>query len=93
MPRSTSRCDGGGCDARVIELLIPGVLGIAAFVLLSPLVKRVEAIKLCKPGGTLEIVVLGPATIEWSLAKSIASTRRAPAVYGSRPALASKRYP
>jgi uncharacterized protein (TIRG00374 family) len=50
---------------RVIELWIPAVLGIAAFVQLRLLLKReTEAIKLCKPGDTIEIVGLGPATID-----------------------------
>jgi uncharacterized membrane protein YbhN (UPF0104 family) len=50
---------------RVIELWIPAVLGIAAFVQLRVLLRREsEAIKLCKPGDTIEIVGLGPATVE-----------------------------
>jgi uncharacterized membrane protein YbhN (UPF0104 family) len=49
---------------RVIELWIPAVLGIAAFVQLRLLLRReTEAIRLCKPGDTIEIVGLGPATI------------------------------
>jgi uncharacterized protein (TIRG00374 family) len=52
---------------RVIELWIPGVLGIAAFVQLRLLLRReTEAIKLCKPGDTVEIVGLGPATVDRS---------------------------
>jgi hypothetical protein len=52
---------------RVIELWIPAVLGIAAFVQLRLLLRReTEAIKLCKPGDTIEIVGLGPATINRS---------------------------
>jgi hypothetical protein len=50
---------------RVIELWIPAVLGIAAFVQLRLLLKReTEAITLCKPGDSVEIVGLGAATIE-----------------------------
>jgi uncharacterized membrane protein YbhN (UPF0104 family) len=50
---------------RVIELWIPAVLGIAAFVQLRVLLRReTEAIKLCKPGDTIEIVGLGPTTVE-----------------------------
>ena len=50
---------------RVIELWIPAVLGIAAFVQLRLLLRReTEAIKLCKPGDTIEIVGLGPAIID-----------------------------
>jgi uncharacterized protein (TIRG00374 family) len=56
---------------RVIELWIPAVLGIAAFVQLRLLLRReTEAIKLCKPGDTIEIVGLGPATVERSGIKS-----------------------
>ena len=52
---------------RVIELWIPAVLGIAAFVRLRLLLRReTEAIKLCEPGDTVEIVGLGPATINRS---------------------------
>jgi uncharacterized membrane protein YbhN (UPF0104 family) len=48
---------------RVIELWIPAVLGIAAFVQLRLLLGReTEAIKLCEPGDTIEIVGLGPVT-------------------------------
>jgi hypothetical protein len=65
---------------RVIELWIPAVLGIAAFVQLRPLLSRdTEAIKLCKPGDTIEIAGLGPATIDRSSVKSTASAMRAPA--------------
>jgi uncharacterized membrane protein YbhN (UPF0104 family) len=56
---------------RVIELWIPAVLGIAAFVQLRLLLRReTEAIKLCNPGDTVEIVGLGPATVERSGGKS-----------------------
>ena len=52
---------------RVIELWIPAVLGIAAFVQLRLLLRQeTEAIKLCKPGDTIEIIGLGPATIDRS---------------------------
>jgi uncharacterized protein (TIRG00374 family) len=52
---------------RVIELWIPAVLGIAAFVQLRLLLRReTEAIKLCTPGDIIEIVGLGPATINRS---------------------------
>ena len=52
---------------RVIELWIPAVLGIAAFVQLRLLLRReTEAIKLCEPGDTVEIVGLGPTTINRS---------------------------
>ena len=50
---------------RVIELWIPALLGIAAFVQLRLLLKReTEAINLCNPGDRVEIVGLGPATIK-----------------------------
>jgi uncharacterized protein (TIRG00374 family) len=52
---------------RVIELWIPAVLGIAAFAQLRRLLKReTEAINICQPGDTVEIVGLGPATIDRS---------------------------
>jgi uncharacterized protein (TIRG00374 family) len=52
---------------RVIELWIPAALGIAAFVQLRLLLRReTEVIKLCQPGDTIEIVGLGPATINRS---------------------------
>jgi hypothetical protein len=52
---------------RVIELWIPAVLGIAAFLQLRRLLRREsDAIKLCTPGDTVEIVGLGPATIHRS---------------------------
>jgi uncharacterized protein (TIRG00374 family) len=55
---------------RVIELWIPAVLGIAAFVQLRLLLRREsEAINLCKPGDTVEIVGLGLATVERSEGK------------------------
>jgi uncharacterized membrane protein YbhN (UPF0104 family) len=50
---------------RVVELWIPAVLGLVAFVQLRLLLRQeAEAIKLCKPGDTIEIVGLGPATID-----------------------------
>ena len=50
---------------RVIELWIPAVLGIGAFVQLRLLLKReTEVIRLCKPGETIEIVGLGTATFD-----------------------------
>jgi uncharacterized membrane protein YbhN (UPF0104 family) len=49
---------------RVIELWIPAILGIAAFVQLRLLLRReTEAINLCQPGDTIQIVGLGSATI------------------------------
>jgi uncharacterized membrane protein YbhN (UPF0104 family) len=52
---------------RVIELWIPAVLGIAAFAQLRRLLKQeTEAINICNPGDTIEIVGLGPATIDRS---------------------------
>ena len=65
---------------RVIELWIPAVLGIAAFVQLRRLLRQeTEAIKLCKPGDTVEIIGLGPATVDRSGVKSNPSAIRAPA--------------
>jgi uncharacterized protein (TIRG00374 family) len=56
---------------RVIELWIPAVLGMAAFVQLRLLLSReAEAIKLCTPGDIVEIVGLGPATIERSVGEN-----------------------
>ena len=50
---------------RVIELWIPSVMGIVAFAQLRRLLKReTEAINICNPGDTIEIVGLGPATID-----------------------------
>ena len=50
---------------RVIELWIPAVMGIAAFVQLRLLLRReTDAIQLCVPGDTIEIVGLGLATVE-----------------------------
>jgi uncharacterized membrane protein YbhN (UPF0104 family) len=50
---------------RVIELWIPAVMGIAAFAQLRRLLKReTEAINMCQPGETVEIVGLGPATVD-----------------------------
>ena len=65
---------------RVVELWVPAILGIAAFVQLRLLLRReTEAIKLCKPGDTIEIVGLGPATIERSGIKSTVSAVSGPA--------------
>ena len=67
---------------RVIELWIPAVLGIAAFVQLRLLLRReTEAIKLCAPGDTVEIVGLGPRTAELSSAR--ASPLRSPSTTSS----------
>jgi len=50
---------------RVIELWIPAVMGIAAFAQLRRLLKReTEAINMCQPGEIVEIVGLGPATVD-----------------------------
>jgi uncharacterized protein (TIRG00374 family) len=52
---------------RVIELWLPSLLGIAAFVQLRLLLRReTVAIQLCQPGEIVEIVGLGPATIDQS---------------------------
>jgi uncharacterized protein (TIRG00374 family) len=52
---------------RVIELWIPAVLGIAAFAQLRRLLKHeAEVINLCQPGDIIEIVGVGPATIDRS---------------------------
>jgi uncharacterized protein (TIRG00374 family) len=60
---------------RVIELWIPAVLGIAAFVQLRLLLRReTEAINLCQPGDTIQIVGLGPAKIVGAEVKSRATT-------------------
>jgi hypothetical protein len=65
---------------RVIELWIPAVLGIAAFVQLRRLLRQeTEGIKLCKPGDTVEILGLGATTVDRSRVKSTASAMRAPA--------------
>ena len=65
---------------RAIELWIPAVLGLAAFAQLRRLLRReTEAIQLCKPGDTIEIVPLGTATIERPGMKSTASATRVPA--------------
>jgi uncharacterized protein (TIRG00374 family) len=56
---------------RVISLWIPALLGLAAFVQLRALLRHeTEAIKLCEPGDTVEIVGLGPATITRSAGES-----------------------
>ena len=67
---------------RVIELWVPAVLGIAAFVQLRLLLKReTDAIKLCRPGDTIEIVGLGSATVDRFGVKSTASAMHPPAAY------------
>jgi uncharacterized membrane protein YbhN (UPF0104 family) len=49
---------------RVIELWIPAVLGITAFAQLRLLLrKETEAINLCSPGDTVDIVGVGPTTM------------------------------
>ena len=54
-------------------------LGIAAAVQPRPLLKReTEAIKLCKPVDTIEIIGLGRATVDRSGAKSTASAMHPP---------------
>jgi uncharacterized membrane protein YbhN (UPF0104 family) len=59
---------------RVIELWIPAVLGISAFVQLRLLLRReTEALALCNPGDTIEIVGLGPATVDRSALESTTS--------------------
>jgi uncharacterized protein (TIRG00374 family) len=66
---------------RVIELWIPSVLGITAFVQLRRLLRReTEAINLCNPGDTIEIVGLGLATIDRSGVKPTVGAVRAPGV-------------
>jgi uncharacterized protein (TIRG00374 family) len=66
---------------RVIELWIPAVLGISAFVQLRLLLRReAVAIKLCKPGDTIEIVGLGPTTIDRSGVNLRVSPASAPVV-------------
>jgi uncharacterized protein (TIRG00374 family) len=48
---------------RVIELWIPAILGILAFIQLRKLLRReAEAVDLCQPGETAEIIGLGPVT-------------------------------
>jgi uncharacterized protein (TIRG00374 family) len=65
---------------RVIELWVPAVLGIAAFMQLRLLLKgETEAIKLCKPGDTIEIVGLGPTTVDRTGVKRTAGATRRPA--------------
>ena len=50
---------------RVIELWIPAVMGIAAFIQLRLLLRReTEAIQLCSPGDTIEIVGVGVASVQ-----------------------------
>jgi uncharacterized membrane protein YbhN (UPF0104 family) len=48
---------------RVIELWVPGILGLAAFVQLRALLKReAEEIDLCQPGEIVEVIGVGPVT-------------------------------
>jgi len=62
---------------RVIELWIPALLGLAAFVQLRRLLGReTEAIKLCEPDDRIEIVNLGPRIIEPAGAKLPKSVTR-----------------
>ena len=50
---------------RVIELWVPAVFGIIAFAQLRLLLRReTEAVNICQPGETVEIIGLGEATIE-----------------------------
>jgi hypothetical protein len=59
---------------RLIELWIPALMGIAAFVQLRLLLRHeTEAIQLCRPGDTIEIVGLGPATVGRAGVESTAS--------------------
>jgi uncharacterized membrane protein YbhN (UPF0104 family) len=65
---------------RAIELWIPAVLGIAAFVQLRLLLRQeTEAIRLCEPGDTIETIGLGAVTINPSDVKSTVDAMRAPA--------------
>ena len=55
---------------RVIELWIPAILGAGAFVQLRALLRKEEqAIQICKPGETIEIIGIGLATIDRPAAK------------------------
>jgi uncharacterized protein (TIRG00374 family) len=48
---------------RVIELWIPAILGLGAFVQLRALLQReAEAIDLCQPGQVVEVIGIGPVT-------------------------------
>jgi uncharacterized membrane protein YbhN (UPF0104 family) len=50
---------------RVIELWIPAILGAGAFVQLRLLLRQeAQAIQICEPGDTVEIIGLGRATID-----------------------------
>jgi uncharacterized protein (TIRG00374 family) len=50
---------------RVIELWIPAVLGLVAFVQLRALLRReAEAIKLCQPGELVEVIGRGPVVVK-----------------------------
>ena len=46
---------------RVIELWVPAILGIVAFIQLRALLRReAESIDLCQPGDVVEIIGQGP---------------------------------
>jgi uncharacterized protein (TIRG00374 family) len=63
---------------RVIELWIPAVLGIAAFIQLRLLLRQeTEKIRLCEPGDTIETIGLGAVTINPSDVKSTVGAVRA----------------
>ncbi|MBV9336357.1 MAG: flippase-like domain-containing protein [Solirubrobacterales bacterium] len=50
---------------RVIELWVPALLGLTAFVQLRLLLRReTEAIQLCEPGDNIDIVALDPTTMQ-----------------------------
>jgi uncharacterized membrane protein YbhN (UPF0104 family) len=61
---------------RVIELWIPALLGLSAFVQLRLLLRReTEAIELCKPGDTIEIVGGRLTNSDASLTASLAADK------------------
>jgi uncharacterized protein (TIRG00374 family) len=48
---------------RVIELWVPGLLGLAAFVQLRAMLRReADAIDMCQPGEVVEVIGVGPVT-------------------------------
>ncbi len=48
---------------RLLELWIPAILGLVAFVQLRTLLRReADAIDLCRPGDQVEVIGLGPVT-------------------------------
>ena len=64
---------------RVIELWIPAALGIVAFVQLRTLLRReADAIDLCQPGETIEIIGLGPVIADQGSSTSPASRADTP---------------